>query len=70
MRFSVKPGLMGWAQLKLRGESSRTCELTEFEYDLYYVKRGSPLLDLDILVGTLLGSSRPKVSPEIVSAAQ
>lgn len=57
MRFSVKPGLLGWAQLKLRGESERTCELTEIEYDLYYIKRGSPLLDLDILAGNLLGGS-------------
>jgi lipopolysaccharide/colanic/teichoic acid biosynthesis glycosyltransferase len=64
MRFSVKPGLLGWAQLKLRGEPARACELTEFEYDLYYIKRASPLLDLDILAGTLFGGTSGKVSSQ------
>ena len=54
-RFSVKPGLLGWSQMHLQGELTPTDELLRMEYDLYYIKQGSPLLDCEILVRTLLG---------------
>lgn len=56
LRFCVKPGILGWAQMHLRREPEN--EFAQFEYDLYYIKEGSPLLDLGILIGTLF--SRPK----------
>jgi lipopolysaccharide/colanic/teichoic acid biosynthesis glycosyltransferase len=46
-RLSVRPGLTGWAQI--RKMDPRSDALTEFEYDLYYIKHVSPSFDLDIL---------------------
>ena len=56
-RFSVKPGILGWAQMHIRREKVVPSESLLFEYDLYYVKEGSPLLDLEILIRTLLGGA-------------
>jgi len=53
-RFSVKPGLTGWAQAHLpEGAAANTRR--EIEYDLYYVKEGSLWLDFEILLDRLLG---------------
>src|SRR4051794_27568952 len=38
-RFSVKPGLTGWAQAHLSDEQAADTR-REIEYDLYYVKEG------------------------------
>jgi len=46
-RFLVKPGILGWSQVNLRA-SGLADEAERLEYDLYYVKRGSPALDLEI----------------------
>jgi lipopolysaccharide/colanic/teichoic acid biosynthesis glycosyltransferase len=55
-RFSVKPGILGWAQIhEERGEP--TNELRRLEYDLYYIKEGSPVLDLKILIRSLTGGA-------------
>lgn len=53
LRFSVKPGILGWAQVNLAREAGQRCEFREIEYDLYYIKEGSPLLDLEILIRSL-----------------
>lgn len=49
LRFSVKPGIFGWAELHLRREAA-SCEILRTEYDLYYVKEASPLFDLELAV--------------------
>ena len=54
MRFAVKPGLVDWGTTQARRPHERTSVLTEIEYDLYYVKYGSPLLDFEILMRLLL----------------
>ena len=54
LRFSVKPGILGWAQVNLRREAALENEFLQLEYDLYYIKEGSPSLDLEILIRTLL----------------
>jgi lipopolysaccharide/colanic/teichoic acid biosynthesis glycosyltransferase len=54
MRLFVKPGILGWARTQMPPETFRTQALTEIEYDLYYIRQGSPLLDLEILTRTLL----------------
>lgn len=54
-RFSVKPGILGWTQMHVQGEHTPSDESLKVEYDLYYVKEGSPLLDFEILVRSLLG---------------
>jgi lipopolysaccharide/colanic/teichoic acid biosynthesis glycosyltransferase len=59
-RFSVKPGILGWAQMHLRWEPAVPAESRQIEYDLYYVKEGSPLLDCEIFLRTLLGGARPR----------
>jgi len=53
MRLSVKPGLTGWAPSP--AGSTFANELTQIEYDLYYVKHNSPQLDVEILMRTLFG---------------
>jgi len=60
-RFSVKPGILGWTQMHVQGEHTPSDESLKIEYDLYYVKEGSPLLDFEIFVRTLLGGGpRPR----------
>jgi len=53
VRHSVKPGVTGWAQV--RYSYGATVEQTEkkLEYDLYYVKNHTLLLDLLILLETI-----------------
>ena len=60
-RFTVRPGILGWSQVNLRGLSMPD-ERLRLEYDLYYVKQGSPSMDLDIFFRTLF---RVSVSPEL-----
>jgi lipopolysaccharide/colanic/teichoic acid biosynthesis glycosyltransferase len=57
MRLSVKPGLVSWAP------ADRTDELARLEYDLYYIKHGSPQLDLEILLSLLSRGARLRHAP-------
>jgi sugar transferase (PEP-CTERM system associated) len=52
-RHSVKPGLTGWAQVRYSYGASLQDAVRKLEYDLYYVKNQSLLLDLLILVRTI-----------------
>ena len=52
-RHIVKPGLTGWAQVKTRYGNSIDDSLLKLQYDLYYIKHRSFLLDLNILIKTL-----------------
>ena len=52
-RHIVKPGLTGWAQVKSRYGSSLDDSLVKLQYDLYYIKHRSFLLDLNIIFKTL-----------------
>ena len=51
-RHCVKPGITGWAQLCYPYGSSEQDALEKLQYDLYYLKNNSLLLDLVILVQT------------------
>jgi len=53
VRLAVKPGLTGWAQIKYRYGSSVQETLVKLQYDLYYIKNRSPLLDLKIMLRTV-----------------
>jgi exopolysaccharide biosynthesis polyprenyl glycosylphosphotransferase len=53
-RLAVKPGLTGWAQVKYRYGSSDNDALIKLQYDLYYIKRQSFMLDLFILLNTVI----------------
>ncbi len=52
-RHSVKPGITGWAQVRHRYAASVEDSMEKLQYDLYYIKNLSPLLDLVILLSTL-----------------
>lgn len=53
LRHSVKPGITGWAQVNYRYGSSKEDALRKLEYDLYYIKHRSLLLDLLVILRTI-----------------
>jgi len=52
-RHRVKPGLMGWAQLKYPYGASVEDAENKLKYDLYYTKNHSFMLDLLIVIQTV-----------------
>ncbi len=52
-RFSVKPGITGWAQIKYRYGASKDDALEKLKYDLYYIKNLSSLFDMIIVFETV-----------------
>jgi sugar transferase (PEP-CTERM system associated) len=52
-RHAVKPGITGWAQVRHHYAASVEDSMEKLQYDLYYIKNLSPLLDLVILMSTL-----------------
>jgi sugar transferase (PEP-CTERM system associated) len=52
-RHKVKPGLMGWAQLKYPYGASVEDARNKLKYDLYYVKNHSFLMDILIVIQTV-----------------
>ncbi|MCI0455472.1 MAG: sugar transferase [Gemmataceae bacterium] len=51
-RLDVRPGVTGLAQVQLPPDTDLDSVQIKVAYDLYYVRHGSPWLDLRILVGT------------------
>ena len=52
-RAAIKPGITGWAQVRFRYGSSVEDSRRKLEYDLYYLRHRSLLLDLLILALTV-----------------
>jgi sugar transferase (PEP-CTERM system associated) len=52
-RHTVKPGITGWAQVKFRYGATIEDAEEKHQYDLYYIKHMSFLLDFTILADTL-----------------
>ena len=52
LRHLVKPGITGWAQLQKSYYGTLEENLVKLEYDLYYIKNRSPLLDAVIILRT------------------
>ncbi len=52
-RLVVTPGLTGWAQVRYRYGSSTQDALRKLQYDLYYIRHQSPMLDLLIVLRTI-----------------
>lgn len=52
-RHSLKPGITGWAQIKHSYSSTVEEAREKLQYDLYYVKNVSLLLDLGIILDTI-----------------
>lgn len=54
LRHIIRPGLTGWAQVHyLKPNASLEDNLPKLQYDLYYVKHRSFLMDLSILLKTI-----------------
>jgi len=53
VRHSVKPGVTGWAQVRYHYGSSVDDAIHKLQYDLYYVKNHTLLLDLMVLFETV-----------------
>lgn len=49
-RYTVRPGLIGWAQINYPPSKSIKEAEEKFEYDLYYIINRSILLDLEIIL--------------------
>ena len=52
-RLLVKPGLSGWAQINFGYASSVEDTATKLEYDLYYIKHRSLIMDLITILRTV-----------------
>jgi len=52
-RHTVKPGVTGWAAVKFRYGSTVEDSLEKMQYDLYYIKNISILLDIKIIFLTI-----------------
>lgn len=52
-RHLVKPGLTGWAQINFPYGASESDALEKLQYDLYYIKNRSFILDISILLKTI-----------------
>jgi sugar transferase, PEP-CTERM system associated/exopolysaccharide biosynthesis polyprenyl glycosylphosphotransferase len=53
VRHTVKPGITGWAQVCYPYGASLEDSRYKLEYDLFYIKNISPLLELKILLRTI-----------------
>ncbi len=52
-RLMVKPGLSGWAQVKYCYANTDHDALVKLQYDLYYIKHRSCMLDIYIILKTV-----------------
>ena len=52
-RFSVKPGITGWAQVCYRYGASVDDSIEKVNYDLFYIKNMSVFMDLMIILRTI-----------------
>lgn len=52
-RYLIRPGFTGWAQLHYPASASIEEVKEKFQYDLYYIKNRSFLLDLSIILKTI-----------------
>ena len=53
LRYQIRPGLSGWAQVNYPYGASVEDSSNKFSYDLYYLRNSSFLLDLLILLKTI-----------------
>ena len=53
LRYMVKPGITGWAQVNYRYGADLRDSFEKLQYDLYYIKHYSPQMDASIILKTL-----------------
>ena len=52
-RHTLRPGVTGWAQVRYKYGETDEDSLVKLQYDLYYIRHKSLLLDFNILVRTV-----------------
>lgn len=52
VRLLIKPGVTGWAQINHRADLTTDDVKQKLQYDIYYLKNRSPILDLAIILKT------------------
>ena len=52
-RHVVQPGVTGWAQLKYSYGASEEDAIEKLQYDLYYIKNQTVMLDIMIILQTV-----------------
>jgi len=52
-RLTIKPGITGWAQVKLEYDTDLESVADKLKYDFFYIENQSIFLDLEILARTL-----------------
>ena len=52
LRYIIRPGLSGWAQVNFPYGASISDSIRKFSYDIYYLKHSSTLLDFLICLRT------------------
>jgi len=70
LRLNLLPGLTGWAQINRPADNTQADVARKLDYDLYYLKNRSFLLDLRIILRTLdivLFGMKAEASGEIAS---
>jgi len=53
LRHLANPGITGWAQINYRYAASIEDSYQKLQYDIYYIKNNSPLLDFLIILKTI-----------------
>jgi lipopolysaccharide/colanic/teichoic acid biosynthesis glycosyltransferase len=53
LRFALRPGLTGWAQVNHPYADSQASQTEKFEYELFYIQNASVFLDCMILMMTI-----------------
>jgi lipopolysaccharide/colanic/teichoic acid biosynthesis glycosyltransferase len=53
LRHAIRPGVTGWAQVRLGYTDGLEGARQKLAYDLYYIKHFSPLFDLSIILRTV-----------------
>jgi len=73
IRHSVKPGVTGWAQVRYHYGATLEDARRKHQFDLYYVKNNSLLLDILVLIETVsvvvVGLSDPAIAVGSVATA-
>ena len=54
MRYLIKPGLSGWAQINFPYGASVEDSVEKLQYDLFYIKNRSLLLEISIILKTIM----------------
>ncbi len=52
IRLLVRPGITGWAQISMKNDASVEDAPQKLQYDLYYIKNRSTVMDLGIMLKT------------------